>query len=225
GMRLPIGECLGQKRCAMLLLMMQTSGASAVSPALKSRPCNSAWPMLWKYPGTGTREYAVYTPRGSGAGAPSALNSINVQDASIGDGDTTVADFTPGIVCSCASEVSSAFCFTVAVGKNRSGTVTLKARRYFVSKPHGSSINFRKYCVAVTLAVSSAAAMASSITTNEPSSLRALRSSVAPRDVTLIAPRKSVRDARKAGSKPKPKPTSAIIRAAKANTGRCSLAA
>ena len=32
--------------------------------------------------------------------APSALNSINVHGASIGDGETTVADFTPGIACS-----------------------------------------------------------------------------------------------------------------------------
>src|SRR6185369_6974329 len=155
-MRFPMAESLGQKRFAMLWLTMQTSGESAVSLALKSRPCRIGWPMLWKYPGTGTREYAVYAPRGSGAGEPSALNNINVHGASIGDGDTTVADFTPGSVCSCASEASSALCLVAAVGKNRSGTVTLKARRFFVSKPHGSSISFRKYCVAVTLAVSSA---------------------------------------------------------------------
>src|SRR6516165_12116608 len=129
------------------------------------------------------REYAVYTLRGSGAGTPSALNSINVHDASIGEGDTTVADLTPGNTCSCASEASSTLCLAAALGKNRSGTVTLKARRSFVSKPHGSSISFRKYCVAVTLAVRSAAAIASSITTNEPSQRRALRSRVAPREV------------------------------------------
>src|SRR5204863_9889974 len=98
--RLPIGESLGQKRFAILWLTMQTSGASAASLALKSRPWRIGCPMLRKYPGTGTREYAVYTPRGSGAGAPSALNGIKVHGASIGDGDTTVADFTPGIACS-----------------------------------------------------------------------------------------------------------------------------
>src|SRR5262249_59972270 len=110
-----------------------------------------------------------------------------VHDASIGDGDTTVADFTPGTVCNCATELSSTFCFAAAVGKNRSGTVTLKARRSFVSKPQGSSMSFRKYCVAVTLAVRSAAAIAISITTNEPSNLRELRSSVVPRDLILLA--------------------------------------
>ena len=167
----------------------------------------------------------MYTPRGSGADAPSALKGINVHDASIGEGDTTVADLTPGTCRSCASEVSSPLCFDAAVGKNRSGTVTLKARRSFVSKPHGSSISLRKYCVAVTLAVRSAAAIASSTTTNELSNLRALRSRVAPRDVRLIAPRKSVRAARTAGNNPKPKPTSVITPAAKANTGRSSLAA
>src|SRR5947207_10260551 len=133
--------------------MMQTSGASGPSLSRKPRPCSKGWLTLWKYPGTGTREYAVKTPLGSGADAPSALNSINVHDASIGDGETTVADSTPGNERNCVSELSSAFCLAVAVGKNRSGTVTLKARRSLVSKPHGSSMSFRKNCVAVTLAV------------------------------------------------------------------------
>ena len=57
--RLPIGESLGQKRFAILWLTMQTSGASAASLALKSRPWRIGCPMLRKYPGTGTREYAV----------------------------------------------------------------------------------------------------------------------------------------------------------------------
>ena len=54
--RLPIGDSSGQNLFAMLWLMIQTSGASAVSLALKSRPCNNGSSTLWKYPGTGMRE-------------------------------------------------------------------------------------------------------------------------------------------------------------------------
>jgi len=65
----------------MLWLMMQTSGASGSVARVESATLQQ---RLAHVPGnsraTGTREYAVYTPRGSGAGALSTLKSINVHE-------------------------------------------------------------------------------------------------------------------------------------------------
>ena len=136
-----------------------------------------------------------------------------------------MAEITPGSARSCAKTELRTFSFAAGETKRRSGALQLNWTRPAVSKPHASLISRSKYCVAVMLAVRSTAAIASSTMTKKPSRRRVARSSVALRDAAPIPPRRSVRAARIAGSKPNPKPLKTITPAAKANTGRSSRAA
>ena len=61
----------------------------------------------------------------------------------------TVAVFTPGTPRNSVKYISSACCFATGVGKISSDSAMLNAVRLSVSKPHGSLINWRKYCAAV----------------------------------------------------------------------------
>jgi hypothetical protein len=94
--RLPIGFSPGQKRLAIDSLITITDGRSAMSAALKPRPCNSGMRMVSMKPGSTTRTATSGCSDIGSAGCPSTAIGWVEPPFPRGKESIAPADATPG---------------------------------------------------------------------------------------------------------------------------------